>query len=901
MTAKSTILYLLAMMMVVAPRSDAAENLQTNQQEQVPNKKLAVIVDQDMEKLSLGVPKWETGLINNTWTGNPCEIKIVDTATEFGKALEIDVSYFAQISLGGPYKVGKGVKLRVSGSIMSQPPMEYALDLSRGPMCFMVNGKAMEQWKTFNYIIETRDACPDAYVHIRIFGMGKMWIGGLKVEEYAGTAAEMKPPVLGNMLQNSSFEIGMDGVWYRPAAGGGRAFVDEKESASGSKSLCLEGNGNYSSAYYPVAYGQPYVLSFSAKADYDNAGAYVEFVGPTTIGGGHRIPKGKWTRITLPYKIGDPKGLVFENPAASIRIGEGIPKGCHLWIDDIDLRYGTNAVYAPAYETEYALSTDKPHNRMDVNAPFTLKIRGTRHGVAGAKVSSSLPLTIKMLDESNQEVKTWDVDIALEGGSGGTNRNPSFFANYSGALELKSGLPEGYWRFVTVPGDARNVRAKLRAVFSRPKEQGDAKTEFAPNQGEALVAVIPALPEQTPATWPVGTHASALSIDSSYGTRIIRLHDCTQATRWWVVEPEKGKWTWKETDETIENYRKAGFRILAVLDGVAPWRTGTGKRGGSALEYPDRDFTDWRNYVRAMVSRYKGQVDAWEICNEPSVWGKSFDGEKNTTWYVELLKNAYQAAKEADPSAIVVGGGGASQVEKNNIHWKEMIGAGLFSQCDIVSYHGYGRAGSAMLEDQAILFDFMDWINAEMKAKIGKTLPVWDTEIGFGPRTSSWKFWQPNREGHDPVEAARTIAVSRACEQFKGVDKSFYYHGWHYLLTEMCGLLNFHDANLQLTPLTVTLPVVIRELDGLLPAAKERQGTANILKFESPERAPNPRTVWMIWTLKTQQPVEVMVPEHATVSAVNLFGRPLKVAVRDGKVALAAGPWPIYLSAAVKR
>jgi len=626
----------------------------------------------------------------------------------------------------------------------------------------------------------------------------------------------------------------------------------------------------------------------------------VEFVGPTLIAGGHRIPKDKWTRFDIPLKIVVPKGSVFENPAASIHIGADIPKGCHIWIDDIDLRYGEPLPYEPAYEMEYALSTDMPHSRVDVNAPFNVRILGTKHCLAGEEAPASLPLKIKMLDENNETVKTWDIEIEQDKYASAADNNLPFFADYSGELKIDEGLPSGYWRFITSPADNRSTFTKFCDLFSAAKEEVDAKKDFAANHGEAFVAVIPELPVETPASWPAGTHAAALAIDTSYGTRIVRLHDCSQATRWWVVEPEKGKWDWTQPDETIENYRKAGFRVLAVLDGVAPWRTGTGKLGGSALDYPDRDFTDWRTYVKAIVTRYKGKVDAWEICNEPNVWVKSFDGEENTTWYVELLKNAYQAAKEADPNAIVVGTGSSSGVEKNNKHWKELIGAGLFSYSDVVSFHGYGRATSALLQDQSILFDFMDWLHEEMKAKIGRTLPVWDTELGFGPRSSSWKFWQPNRQGFDPMEAARIIAVSRACQQFKGVDKSFYYHGWHYVLTEPHGLLNFHEANLQLSPLTVTLPVVIRELMGLRPSAKERQGTANILKFESPEGAPNPRTAWMIWTLKTQQPVEVMIPAHATVSAVNLFGRPLKVAARDGKVALAAGPWPIYLSAVVK-
>ena len=840
---------------------------------------LKVLRDVDFAKLPDGPPKWETGLINNTWTGDLSTISVVPAGTEFGKALEVDVSNFAQISLGGPYKVEAGTTLRLSGAISARPPVQYTIDLSRGQECFRVDGTAMEQWKRLNFIVKSGKSCPDAYLHLRIFGVGKVWLGQLRLEEYEGGMPVQPPPRQGNMLQNSSFELGLDGVWHRDNSklshqgprNPGQAVIDDTTSASGRRSLRLEGNGLYSSSYYPVAYQQPYTFSFSARADYEGAGVYAEFVGPKTIGHGVRVPKDRWERIVIPIDVKNPEGQVLEVPGASVRIGENIPAGKHVWIDDIDVRYGAAAAYQPCANREIALTTDKPHNRVDEHDPFVVKIRAAVWDAATDVPAAGLPVHLVLLDEVDQVIQEWDTSLRTERKDEPTS-SPHFL-NLAGEVALPAGLSPGYWRFVTKTGID------------------------APSEGEALVAVIPHLPATTPLDWPAGSHTGPDAIDSSFGTRYVRLHDCSVATRWWRVEPARGQWTWEDSDAEITAYRQAGFRVLGLLEGVPAWRTKSGKFAHSALEYPDRDFSDWKNYVRTIVARYQGTIDAWEVTNEPVFAGKSFDGQENPVWYTEILKHAYQAAKEGNPHVVVVGAAGGGQVEKNDKWTAAAIGAGLFSYCDVFSYHGYGRTGTILLSKTDDYFAYVDWLHEQMQQRLGRILPIWDTENGYGPRSSTRKYWLPTHEGFAPLDMARTLAVAFACERFKGVEKTFYYQGWHYVLTEPAVLMNFHDVNGQLTPLTVTLPVAIQQLSGLQPSTASRQGLATILQFASPPEDKQRRSVWIVWTDRSPQPIELSVPAGANVTAMQVFGRPLAVQRQGEKVQLQVGPWPVYVTA----
>jgi len=244
-----------------------------------------------------------------------------------------------------------------------------------------------------------------------------------------------------------------------------------------------------------------------------------------------------------------------------------------------------------------------------------------------------------------------------------------------------------------------------------------------------------------------------------------------------------------------------------------------------------------------------------------------------------------------------VGVAGGGQVEKNDKWTAAAIGAGLFSYCDVFSYHGYGRTGTILLSKTDDYFAYVDWLHEEMRNRVGRILPIWDTENGYGPRSNTRKYWLPNHEGFAPLDMARTLAVAFACERFKGVEKTFYYHGWHYALTEQAVLMNFHDVNGQLTPLTVTLPVAIQQLYGLQPVAASRQGLATILEFVTPAGEPRHRSVWMIWTDRSPQSVELSMPAGAKATAEQVFGRPFVVQQQGEKVTFQAGPWPVYVTA----
>lgn len=143
--------------------------------------------------------------------------------------------------------------------------------------------------------------------------------------------------------------------------------------------------------------------------------------------------------------------------------------------------------------------------------------------------------------------------------------------------------------------------------------------------------------------------------DISAGARMQQLLGATwdrEELLWDIVEPEKGKWTWEQTDRTVKTCREHNILILGLLDYWGKWTKPLTEQG----------YNDYANYVKTVVERYKpggafskeqgwkdgyGIID-WEIWNEPATfWTGS--GEQ----FGRLLKGAYKAAKSEDPNCRV--------------------------------------------------------------------------------------------------------------------------------------------------------------------------------------------------------------------------------------------------------
>lgn len=118
---------------------------------------------------------------------------------------------------------------------------------------------------------------------------------------------------------------------------------------------------------------------------------------------------------------------------------------------------------------------------------------------------------------------------------------------------------------------------------------------------------------------------------------------------WEYVEPENDVWDWTLTDQLNETAQEHGLSWNARLAYVTDWAA----PGGSPSEVSPDDFAD---YAGRLASRYCGDIERYEVWNEPNLyhfWAPDPDPEH----YGRLLKAAYVAVKSACPDAEVLYGG----------------------------------------------------------------------------------------------------------------------------------------------------------------------------------------------------------------------------------------------------
>ena len=181
---------------------------------------------------------------------------------------------------------------------------------------------------------------------------------------------------------------------------------------------------------------------------------------------------------------------------------------------------------------------------------------------------------------------------------------------------------------------------------------------------------------------------------------------------WRACQREKdGAFDFSKYDKIVDADEARGITVLPIVYGPPRWA------------YPAWQHLDgYSAFVRETVRRYGKRMPVIEIWNEQNI--SAFWKEPNPTNYLALLKAAYTAAKEADPSVRVALGGTAGWAHG---FIRSLYEIGAKDYFDIVNVHPYCypyapeeplRKGFEKL--RKIMSDFGD---AEK--------PIWFTEIGW--------------------------------------------------------------------------------------------------------------------------------------------------------------------------
>jgi len=219
---------------------------------------------------------------------------------------------------------------------------------------------------------------------------------------------------------------------------------------------------------------------------------------------------------------------------------------------------------------------------------------------------------------------------------------------------------------------------------------------------------------------------------------------------WQEIEPvEKGQYyderarrpSWEKYDLIVDLCEEYSLKLIARLDRPPDWT----REDNSYKERPPDDFDDFGDFVYAFVDRYRGRIAYIQIWNEPNIFPEWGNRPVDPAGYVDLLRVAYQRAKEADPNVQVLSAPLAitlgqphpeagKWISMNEIEFLEaMYEAGAKDYFDILSANAFGLGSPPEEPPEAGTLNFQRvlFLREVMERHGDSDKAIWFNEYGW--------------------------------------------------------------------------------------------------------------------------------------------------------------------------
>lgn len=381
---------------------------------------------------------------------------------------------------------------------------------------------------------------------------------------------------------------------------------------------------------------------------------------------------------------------------------------------------------------------------------------------------------------------------------------------------------------------------------------------------------------------------------------------------WQVVQPARDTFDWTDTDRFITrlvearvspligllNYNRRtvenGLTVLSPPAWVASELPGPGAWPGLRKAVPV-DLKLWCNYVRAVATRYRHEIRAWEVINEPG-------GTMDAVAYVRLLAAAHRTLKTVDPAFTVVGicttGDETDGADGALVPFLEQcLALGAADHLDVISFHPYVWPHSP---EQGRLPETLAAIKA-LRDRHAPGKPLWSTEFGWNspvivpgrPRTERGPSRNLCAGEYTALDSANFVARGLLHHLGAGVEKI------HLFNNPQPGRLHPFRANglvlfdYDRTPLPVFLAA--REVMRRLPDARllHHHEPAPGVYFQIHRHAPDRLTI-VLWrredTLHAPDRIAFRLPSGASATLADVFGRTAPLMIGDCYAPLSPAP-----------
>ncbi|HZV60245.1 MAG TPA: glycosyl hydrolase [Candidatus Eremiobacteraceae bacterium] len=339
------------------------------------------------------------------------------------------------------------------------------------------------------------------------------------------------------------------------------------------------------------------------------------------------------------------------------------------------------------------------------------------------------------------------------------------------------------------------------------------------------------------------------------------------SVNWPDLEPNRGQWQFERLDRYVLLAQRHGTGILLPLGGSPTWAStrpqlASAYQPGFTAEPANLD--DWRTYVRTVVSRYKGRIQAYEIWNEPNL--RDF-WTGTTDQMLTLTMEASQIIKSVDPHAIVVSPAATADY---GIPWlAEFLKKGGGQYVDVIGYHFY-------LKPQSLPEDIVPLVQSVRRVLSENNLdskPIWNTESG----------WPPGAHIDSEEAAGGLLARIFILNWAAGVQR-FYWYAWD---NKSMAVRTYNEDDRTMTPAGYAYQSIQQWLVGaqMTGCTQSRENIWTCQLNRSGKKQ------WIVWNPQGDRKFDVPAAWHVASVTPLLHDRK---SLTESKVDI--GPIPVLLS-----
>ncbi len=218
---------------------------------------------------------------------------------------------------------------------------------------------------------------------------------------------------------------------------------------------------------------------------------------------------------------------------------------------------------------------------------------------------------------------------------------------------------------------------------------------------------------------------------------------------WRFIEPEPGIFDFDNLDAIVEALIANDNSILFTVTNAPAWARASVDENG-----PPDDLNTFFSFLTTIVERYSGQVDAYQIWDEPNL-RRNWNCERRMcdTDYLFMLGESFTVIRTADPDAQVISAGLAPtrfndriNAVDDRLYLETLLFRGLGTVVDGIAVHPGGEANppdatcceaseGVLSHFENEVFYFQDNIVAYRQLVVDYgygNIPLWVTKFGWG-------------------------------------------------------------------------------------------------------------------------------------------------------------------------